>query len=54
MMDPVTLILVLTCAQNVTRLSTALAARLESPTHRTWTISSHGAHSRRRRHQGAR
>jgi len=47
MMDLVTLILVLTFTQNLTRLSTALAQRLESPAHRSWTISSHGAHARR-------
>jgi hypothetical protein len=59
MMDLVTLILVLTFTQNVTRLSTALAQRLESSAPRTWAISSHGAHPRqrptqRREHRGAR
>lgn len=58
MMDLVTLILVLTLTQSVTRLSTALAQRLESPAPRTWTISSHGAQPRRqpnqrRGHRGA-
>lgn len=46
MMDLVTLILMLTFAQNVTRLSTARARRLEFPPSRTWTISCHGTHPR--------
>jgi hypothetical protein len=47
MMDLVTLILVLTFTQNLTRLSTALAQRLEFPTHRIRMISSNGPHPRR-------
>ena len=47
MTDLVTLLAVLTCAHNMTRLTAALARRLESPVRRAWTISSYGDHPRR-------
>jgi hypothetical protein len=51
MMDLVTLILVLTLTQNVTRLSIALARRLESPAHRTYTTDDHAVSPQRNPNQ---
>ncbi|MBV9160728.1 MAG: hypothetical protein JO281_04045 [Pseudonocardiales bacterium] len=54
MMDLVTLILVLTLTENVTRLSIALARWLESSAQRTGTVCCHGAPTQRRGRGSAR